>query len=130
MDDFKRLSDRVARLERLRPTEGAGEATDLGAIVPPGSELARPPAPSAGPPAAHQRRNGDASHSVNTWFEAVAAPGTDKVLECAWWFVHDVPAAGQALTFVDARTNSVNSTLKAVGHSQYNAQYPDWGVSE
>src|SRR5690349_5078345 len=98
MDDEVSLRQRVRRLEMLMSAGGTGSddvVTALGARAP--VEFT-PISPSPlVPPAANQIRNGDLSHSVNTWFENVAAPGTDKVLECAWWFTHDAPAAGQAL---------------------------------
>ena len=76
--------------------------------------------------AVQQIRNGDFSHSVNTWFDAAPAPGTDKVLEAAWWFSNDAPTPGQQLDFTNSETSSTNQTLKMVGHSTYDPAYSDW----
>jgi hypothetical protein len=102
------------------------ERTALGASSP--VEPIPIPITPAPPPSANQLRNGDLSHSTNTWHETVAAPGTDKVLECAHWYSHNEPATGQALDFTDARASSNNKTLKAAGHSDYDADFCDWSI--
>lgn len=83
------------------------------------------------PSAVNQIRNGEASHSNNTWYEAVAAPTADKGKECGIWFSNDAPVAGQVLDFTTGITNPTNKTLKAFVndggvHSTYNAAYCDW----
>lgn len=127
MEDLNRLTSRVLRLERLFGDVPTGEErTALGASSP--IEPIPIPVTPAVPPSANQLRNGDLSHSTNTWHETVAAPGTDKVLECAHWTSADEPAAAQVLSFVDARTNADNDMLKAVGHSFYDANFCDWSI--
>lgn len=98
--------------------------TALGA---PGSliDFTPPPTPPPSPTSDQQLRNGDESHSVGSFWEAVVA-ANDEFKESAWWFSFDTPAAGQALSFIDARTSSVNQTLKNSAHSTYNAAYCDW----
>lgn len=82
----------------------------------------------------NQIRNGDFSHSVNTWNESVASAG-DKSKECAWWYSHDAPGAGQQLdkstSFADLNVDgdanvATNKTLKEATHSTYNAAFADW----
>lgn len=128
MNDLQILRQDVDRLTRqVSEMGGLNERTALGAESPV-EPLPIPPA-TAVPPASNSIRAGDISHSVNTWFEAVAAPGTDKVLEAAWWYSTAGPAAaGQALSFINALTSSVNDTLKAVGHSTYDGTRCDWGL--
>lgn len=120
--DLDRLTRQVGELS----TGAGGQVSSLNVptSVDPTPPLPQPPVP----PSANQLRNGDFSHSVNTWHEAVAAPGTDKVLECAHWYSNNAPAAGQALSFVDARTNANNQTLKTPTHSTYNVAFCDWGL--
>lgn len=91
-----------------------------------------PIAPSAPPSAVNQVRNGEASHSNDTWFNPPpGAPTSDAGKECAWWFTNDPPFTGQILDFTISPTNPNNHTLKAfindLGvHSNYNAAYCDW----
>lgn len=127
MDELQRLRSDVDRLQRqMGDVSNADQRTAIGAVslVDPQPIVISPPAP----PAANQIRNGDGSHSVNTWFDTVAAPGTDKVKEAAHWFSNDAPATGQLLDFTNAETSSANKTLKTTAHSTYNGLYCDWSV--
>lgn len=89
------------------------------------------------PSAVNQLRNGDLSHSVNTWNES-AVVTTDKSKECAHWYSHDAPSAGQQLDAstsladlnIDADANvATNKTLKEATHSTYNVAFCDWDRS-
>jgi hypothetical protein len=82
--------------------------------------------PSAPPQAANQLRNGDASHSVRTWFES-SATDDDMHKECAWWFAHDAPSASQQLYENTTRSGgSPNNSIKYQAHSAYSALTHDW----
>lgn len=131
MDQLSRLQSDFDELQRKFNEQSgtAGQRTELGAV----STIDFKPVavPPAAPAADQQLRNGDGSHSVNTWKDTVAAPGTDKVLECAYWFSSAGPAAlGQVLDVTtDSETSSINDTLKSVGHSTYNAARCDWDAA-
>jgi len=83
------------------------------------------------PSAVNQLRNGEYGHSVNTWFEIVAAPASDQGFECALWFSNSEPVNGQALSAENSITDPGvdNSTLKAAGHPFYDPEYSDWDRS-
>lgn len=94
------------------------------------------PIPPIQPPSAvNQIRNGEASHSNDTWFNPPpGTPTSDAGKECAWWFTNDPPFTGQVLDFTISPTNPNNHTLKAFindggVHSNYNPQYCDWDRS-
>lgn len=131
MNDFERLSQQVARLQlELNDVGGqliANQPPSLGSPFP----SFTPPVIGTSPSAVNQIRNGEAGHSVDTWFDAVASPNADEGKECAHWFSNDTPVAGQLLSFVNALTNPANKTLKAYGnfggvHSTYDPAYCDW----
>jgi hypothetical protein len=78
-------------------------------------------------PSANQLRNGDLSHSVNTWADETAV-ATDRAKECVYWFTHDAPAAAQELS--DAfNPTTPNKALKQPAHSAYDPDYCDWDVT-
>lgn len=123
------LRSRVTELTlRLNELVGA-EGTDA-----PASTDFQPVAETPAPSAVNQLYNGELGHSVNTWFEAVAAAG-DKAKECAYWFSHDAPAAGQQLDESTSLTDlnldgdanpATNKTLKEGTHSTYSGLFCDW----
>lgn len=90
-----------------------------------------PPPPSNAPSAVNQLRNGEYSHSVNTWFLMVYDPTSDESYECALWFSNDEPVNGQLLSGDNSITTPGvdNTTLKAVGHPFYDPTYSDWDRS-
>lgn len=88
------------------------------------------PVPTTAPQTApNDLRNGDHSHSVNTWFDS-SVTADDKSKECAHWFSNPAPVAAQVLSATDARTSSTNKTLKEGSHSTYDANYADWGRTQ
>lgn len=131
MNDFEVLKQKVARLQlELQDVGGqlaANQAPTLGSPL----TSFTPPETTTAPSAVNQIRNGEAGHSVDTWFDATPSPNADEGKECAHWFSNDTPVAGQLLSFVNALTNPVNKTLKAYGnfggvHSTYDPAYCDW----
>src|SRR5438045_2161 len=56
--------------------------------------------------------NGELGHSVFTWNEVTGTPSGDKNEECAWWYSHAAPTAGQQLFATTAATSSTNNELK------------------
>lgn len=119
--DFREVERRLNEMRGV----GSGQVTALGAVSP--IDFRPPPADPARPSADQQLRDGDLSHSTGSWWEAVVAVN-DEFRECAHWYSNDAPIAGQVLSFIDARTSSVNKTLKTPAHSQYDAHYCDWSV--
>lgn len=106
---------------------GDGETTDLGAR----SAIDFAPLPVfSRTPAANQLWNGDFSHSVNTWAEAIALPASDQGKECWNWYSNDPMSVGQALDFTNALTSALNQTLKEATHSTYNIAFADWNRSK
>jgi len=91
------------------------------------SPVLTPPNPTPQIQASNQIRNGDMSHSNGTWNE-VTTTNADSDKECAWWYSHDAPTAGQHL---DSKTNYSNNgvdnkTLKYTGHAFYSSAKNDW----
>lgn len=139
MNEFERLGNEM-RVLRLRLGEVEARAA-AAARVPPGARAGfdlAPVPPAERKTAPNDLRNGDQSHSVNTWNEA-APSGGDKAAECAHWFSHDAPSAGQQLDEstslsdlnLDAdATPATNKTLKYTSHSHYSAAYSDWDRSK
>lgn len=133
MDNQERLRQQLNRIQL--------ELNDLGGQL--GGNQIQPPTISSplgslhplplatSPSAVNQIRNGEGSHSNNTWYEAVAAPTADKGKECALWFSNDAPTPGQVLGFTTGITSSANETLKSFQsdggvHSTYDPAYSDW----
>ncbi len=127
-NNLEKLQQDFDELQRKVNERLGSDSLGTGPASGPSTDFAPPPTPPPSPTSNQQLRNGDANHSVNTYKDAVAAPATDKVLECAYWFSSDGPAAaGQTLDVTtDSETSSVNDTLKAVGHSTYSATRCDW----
>lgn len=101
----------------------------VGSIFPVPTPLPTPTPASA----VNQIRGGEFGHSIDTYFNPPpGSPNADVGEECALWFSNLAPFSGQLLSFIDARTSSVNKTLKAFGtygghqHSHYDAAYSDW----
>lgn len=116
--DFDELQRRVNERIGLVGTTALGAPSSL-------TDFAPIPTPAPTPTSDQQLRNGDESHSVGSWFEA-AVVANDEFKEAAHWFSNNTPAAGQALSFIDARTSSVNKTLKNSAHSTYDPAFCDW----
>lgn len=130
--------DRLSKLEqdvdeiwiRLSGASGGNDLAlppNLTPLSPPSTNFI--PAPTTVVPSAvNQLRNGDLSHSVNTWFESVAAPAGDAGHECAYWFTNDAPVNGQVLSADNSLTNPGvdNTTLKFEGHPFYDPDFSDW----
>jgi hypothetical protein len=115
-----------------RFNEQSGQSSDttaLGAVTQNQLEPQPVPATPAIPPQDQQLRNTDFSYTVNGYKDTVAAPGTDKVREAAFWFSNDSVVAGQTLSLTDAETSSTNKTLKTPDHSTYDAAYCDYDIS-
>lgn len=130
MDQLQKLQQDVDKLTRVvnEQTGGGGsQVSMLGAASP--IDFLPPPTTVPTPSAANQVRDGDFSFSVNGYHESVAAPGTNKVRECADWFSND-PGIGVVLSFINALTGGVNRTLKHLTHSTYDGSYCDWGLPE
>lgn len=136
MLESSRLKQAVQKLQRQMPEamdQGDGSG---GGLMPPsvGSQFPVPtPIITTPPPsAANQARNGELSHSVDTWFNPPpGSPTLDIGKEAVFWFSHTAPVAGQVLDFTDSRTSAINNTLKAFGdfggqHSTYLATRCDW----
>ncbi len=135
MDDQERLRADVRRLQLELNDLGGRLSTDQAPTISSPLTSFHPIPVVAAPSAVNQVRNGEASHSNNTWYETVAAPTADKGKECAIWFSNDAPVAGQVLDFTTGITNSTNKTLKAFindggVHSTYSASYCDWDRSK
>ena len=130
MDNFERLQQDVNELTR-RVNAGLGNSERSTLNAPTQNQY--DPQPVAVAPAKpsqdQQDRNGDESYSVNGYLDTVAAPGTDKVKESAWWYSNDSVVAGQALSQTNAETSSINQTLKQSTHSHYDPAYCDWDSS-
>lgn len=110
---LRELQLRVNAIElaaRTGPTLAANQSGATG-----GSTTAPPriPAPNA-------LRNGDFSHSENTWFEN-SPSGARQDFEAAHWFSHDAPTSGQTL-------NNATQTLKRATHPVYDVNFSDWDV--
>lgn len=127
MDNFEQLKQDVYE-DRLKLNALIGQVGQLSSTPSTGGMIGFQPVPLAPQiPAANQLRNGDLSHSTNTYNEPTpAAPGSDSLFECAWFYSNDEPVAGQQLSLANALTTSVNQTLKSSGHSTYNVNYSDW----
>jgi len=130
MEDYQRLEADVARLRRRVEdlSGGGGSGSEPPAL---GSQFPVPtPLPVTVPPSAvSQIRNGEWGHSVDTWFNPPpgAALSDDIALEAAYWFSNVAPFNGQLLSFIDARTSSVNDALKSfLHHSTYDVSRCDW----
>jgi hypothetical protein len=115
--DFDEIKRRVNEMSGV----GAGGSGPLGPAQPDFQPLPI----DKRTPAANQIWNGDFSHSVSTWNDAVLDVA-DKAKECFNWFSNDAMSVGQALDFTDARTSSANKTLKYLSHTTYDANYADW----
>lgn len=136
METNVRLRQAVERLQRQMPEALSGDGSATGSLMPPtvGSQFPVPtPIPvTPAPSAVSQIRNGEIGHSVDTWFNPPpGSPTGDVGKEAAFWYSNDAPFAGQLLDFTDARTTSVNKTLKSFlndggVHSTYDFNYCDW----
>jgi hypothetical protein len=82
----------IARATQILTNETAALSDNIG-----GSNPHLFPIPVVIPAqAANALLNGDYSHSVSTWNDAVNSGG-NRNEECAWWFSNDAPALGQVL---------------------------------
>ena len=124
-DNLEKLQQDFDELQRRVNERLAGDSSGTGPAAGSSTDFAPIPTSPPAPTSDQALRNGDQSHSVGSWFEAVVA-ANDEFKESAFWFSNDTAAAGQALSFIDARTNSVNKTLKASNHSTYDPAYCDW----
>jgi hypothetical protein len=124
-DNIEKLQQDFDELTRRVNEQIGSGSSGTGPAAGPRTDFAPIPNPSPAPTSDQALRNGDESHSVGSWFE-VAVVANDEFKESAWWFSNDTPAASQALSFIDARTNSVNHALKNTSHSQYDPAYCDW----
>lgn len=127
-DQLQVLQQTVDRLTRqVADLRTGGDSSSVVGTL--GSTVAdfQPVAAEAPKPAADQQlKNGDLSHSTGSFWEAVVAVN-DEFRECFAWFSHDAPVAGQSLDVTtDARSSSVNKTLKNSAHSTYDPAYCDW----
>lgn len=134
MQSLKRAYEKIRQLQLAYAELGAGlgaNTTALGAISPVEFE---PVPPAERKTAPNDLRNGDQGHSVNTWNEA-APSGGNKDKECAHWFTHGAPFAGQELdestSLADLNldgdaTPGTNKALKAPTHANYSAAESDW----
>lgn len=132
MDQFSQLQADVRRirleLESVSGQLAANQSPSLGS-----PDTSFHPIPTTTPPSVvNQIRNGEFSHSVDTWNNPpTGSPTLDVGKECAFWFSNDAPVAGQVLDFTTSLTSAANETLKAFGsfggvHSTYDPAYCDW----